>query len=158
MSLWKVILATMVIFVCGLVTGAMLTRALEPRIEPAAAPVAASSHTLAPPMFQMQRTNFLKVLDKQLDLTAGQRDQIAKIMKTSQERTVPIWNIIAPQMSDELKNVREEIRGALTPEQRKKFGELLKHSRKADAVTPGPGRPPHSPESTISATNATNAF
>jgi Spy/CpxP family protein refolding chaperone len=148
----------MVIFVCGLVTGAMLTRAIEPRIEPAAAPVAAPSRTLAPPMFQMQRTNFLKVLDRQLDLTAEQRDQIAKIMKASQERTVPIWNKIAPQMSDELKNVREEIRGVLTPEQRKKFGELLKRSRKADAVTPGPGRPPRSPESTTSATNATNAF
>jgi Spy/CpxP family protein refolding chaperone len=151
---WKVILATMVIFACGVITGAMVTRAMVPRTEPALAVLPAPTRASAPPMFQMQRATFLKVMDKQLDLSAEQREQIGKIMKASQERTQPLWNQIAPQMNVELKNVREEIRGVLTPEQRKKFAELLKRNRKADSAPPGPGRPLRSTETTTSATNA----
>ena len=157
MSPWKVILATMVIFACGVMTGGMVTRTMAPRTEPAMAalPVLpAPVRALAPPMMQMQKSAFFKVLDKQLELTGEQRDQIGKIMKASQERTQPLWNQIAPQMNEELKNVREEIRGLLTPEQRKKFVELLKRNRKADAAPPGLGRPLRSNESTASATNS----
>ena len=157
MSPWKVILATMVIFVCGVITGAMLTRTMEPRMEPAQATLAAlpaPARPFAPPMLQLQRANFLKVMDKQLDLSAGQREEISRIMKASQERTQPLWNQIGPQMSDELKTVREEIRAVLTPEQRKKFVELLKRSRKAETAPPGPGHPSRSNETTTSATNA----
>ena len=75
-------------------------------------------------------------------------------MKASQERTQPLWKQIAPQMNDELRNVREEIRNVLTPEQRKKFVELLKRNRKGDAAPPGPARPLRSNESTAAATNA----
>jgi Spy/CpxP family protein refolding chaperone len=155
-SPWKVILATMVIFACGVMTGAMLTRTITPRAEPAPALAAqpTPARMSAPPLFQMQRTNFLKVLDKQLDLSAAQREQIGKIMKASQERTQPLWNQIAPQMSEEIKSVREEIRGVLTPEQRKKFVELLRRNRKPEAAPPGPNRPARPSETTTSATNA----
>jgi len=146
-SPWKVILATMVIFVCGLTTGAILTRTMIPKTKPALAALPAPAQTTAPPILQMQRATFFRVLDKQLDLTGEQRDQIGKIMKASQERTQPIWN-------EELKNVRDAIRAVLTPEQRKKFVELLKRNRKADAAPPGLGRPLRSNESTASATNA----
>jgi Spy/CpxP family protein refolding chaperone len=146
----------MVIFACGVMTGAMLTRTLVTKTEPALAALPAPARMPAPPLFQMQRTNFLKVLDKQLDLTAGQRDQIGKIMKASQERTQPLWNQIAPQMSEEIKNVREEIRGTLTPEQRKKFAELLKRNRKAEGAPPG--HPLRSNETTTSSASATNAL
>jgi Spy/CpxP family protein refolding chaperone len=145
-SPWKVILATMVIFVCGVVTGAMLTRTMAPKTEPALAALPAPARPFAAPMLQLQRANFLKLMDKQLDLSADQRDEIGRIMKASQERTQPLWNQIAPQMSDELKNVREEIRAVLTPEQRKKFVELLKRSRKADTTPSGPVRPPRATE------------
>ena len=154
MSPWKVILATMVIFVCGLVTGAMLTRTMMPRNEPALAVLPAPASAAAPPLLQMQRAAFFKALDKQLDLSGEQRDQIGKIMKASQERTQPLWSKIKPQMNEELKIVREEIRAVLTPEQRKKFVELLRRNRKADGALPGPGRPLRSNESTTSATNA----
>jgi Spy/CpxP family protein refolding chaperone len=152
----------MVIFACGVITGAMLTRMMVPKTEPslaalsepAQAPAPALTRMPAPPLFPLQRTNFLRVLDKQLDLTAAQKDQIGKIMKASQDRTQPLWNKIAPQMSEEIKSVREEIRGVLTPEQRKKFAELLRRNRNADGVPPGPGHPLRSNESTASATNA----
>ena len=158
MSPWKVILATMVIFASGVVTGALLTKAVVTRtaerpLAAAAAVTPAAARTAAGPVLQMQRANFLKVLDKQLDLSAGQRDEIGKILKASQERPQPLWNQIAPQMTIELKTVREEIRGVLTPEQRKKFVELMKRGRKPEAAPPGNAHPPPSPESTNSAPN-----
>jgi Spy/CpxP family protein refolding chaperone len=152
-SPWKVILATMVIFACGVITGAIVTRTVAPKIEPALVAAPLPARTPATPVLQLQRAAFFKQMEKQLDLSAEQRDQISKILKASQERTQPLWNQIAPQMNEELKNVREEIRGVLTPEQRKKFGELLKRNRKNDAAPPGSGHPPRSSETTTSATN-----
>ena len=154
MSPWKVILATMVIFVCGVVTGSILTRTMTPKPEPALAVMPAPAKPALPPRLQLQRAAFFKVLDKQLELTGEQRDQIGKIMKASQDRTTPLWNQIAPKMDEELKSVREQIRALLTPEQRKKFAELLKRNRKENAPPPGPGRPSRSNETTISTTNS----
>jgi Spy/CpxP family protein refolding chaperone len=90
-------------------------------------------------------------MDKQMELAAAQREQIAKILKASQERTQPLWAQISPQMTNELKTVREEIRDVLTPQQRKKFMELLKRNRKAEPGLPGHGQPEHSPDSTTNA-------
>jgi Spy/CpxP family protein refolding chaperone len=145
----------MVIFACGVITGAIVTRTMVTKTEPVIATVAAApapTRTPLTPVLQMQRAAFFKMMDKQLDLSAEQRDQIGKILKASQERTQPLWNQIAPQMSEELKNVREEIRGVLTPEQRKKFTELLKRSRKGEAAPPG-GRPSRPFESSAAETN-----
>jgi len=153
-SSWKVILATMVIFACGVITGAMVTRTVVIKTEERpVATGAAPSRMAAGPVLQLQRAEFFKRLDKQLDLTAEQHDQIGKILKASQERTQPLWDQIAPQMRAELKTVREEIRGELTPEQRKKFVEMMKGKRKPETAPPGNGAPSRSPESTASATN-----
>jgi Spy/CpxP family protein refolding chaperone len=140
----------MVIFACGVMTGAMVTRTVASKAEdrPPAA-VTAPARMPGGAVAQMQ-----KVLDKQLDLSADQRDQIGRIMKASQERTRPLWEKIAPQMADEIKNVRGEIREVLTPEQWKKFVELMKRNRKpkpAPSVQAQPSRPM---EPTTSATNA----
>jgi Spy/CpxP family protein refolding chaperone len=142
-SPWKVILATMVIFACGLFTGVFVTR-----IVPAAAPVSAALQPLAaqtnkaplPPFaqLQVQRPEFLKRLDRQLDLSPDQHDRMVKIMSASRERTAPLWQEIAPQMSAELKRVRGEIRQVLTPEQRKKWAEL---NKRAAASAAGSSRP-----------------
>jgi Spy/CpxP family protein refolding chaperone len=153
-SPWKVILATMVIFACGVVTGALVTKTVTTRGEER--PMSAGPPLVRMPagaVSQMQR-----VLDKQLDLNEEQRDEVGKIMKASQQRTKPLWDKIAPQMTAEIKEVREEIHAVLTPEQWKKFGELMKRNRKPNAVPPSDGRPPRSIESTTSATNATNAL
>jgi Spy/CpxP family protein refolding chaperone len=138
-SPWRVILATMVIFACGVVTGSMITRTVTAKLEqhpanPAAAPIPGRGAVL-----QMQ-----KVLDKQFDLTADQRSQIENIMKASQQRTQPLWDKIAPQMNDEIKRVRQEIREVLTPDQWKQFTDLMKRNngnRKANGNQAGDGRP-----------------
>ena len=158
MSPWKVILATMVIFVCGVFTGVFVTRT-----EPIATTVATPQQSLtiatvsnAPvvstnrgplPAFaqlQLQRPEFLKRLDRQLELTPDQHEDIVKIMAASRERTAPLWYAIAPQMSNELKRVRGEIRKLLTPDQRKKWAEMNKRGnihtdRPQPATTSDPG-------------------
>jgi Spy/CpxP family protein refolding chaperone len=137
-SPWKVILATMVIFACGVFTGVIVTRSEPIALTPlsVAQPAAVTTNKMvAPPLMQLQvqRPEFLKRLDRQLDLTPEQHDQIAKIMKESHDRTNPLWEKIAPQMTDELKRVREEIRQVLTPEQRKKWGDLMRRGRASGA-------------------------
>lgn len=131
MSPWKVILATMIIFGCGVVTGGLVVKV---RNTPRAARIEQGLHqpgrnvalnNPAPP-WQIQRNEFLRRMDKQIELTPDQRQRIEKIMHQSQERTRPLWQQIAPQMGEELRRVREEIRNELTPEQQKKFNDLLK--------------------------------
>jgi Spy/CpxP family protein refolding chaperone len=145
-SPWKVILATMIIFGCGVVTGGLVVKV---RNSPRAAVARVdgshqsgrniSLNNPAPP-WQIQRNEFLRKMDKQLDLTPEQRQRIEKIMHQSQERTRPLWQQIAPQMGEELHRVREEIRKELSPEQQKKFAELLKNrpARKTDGTNAAP--------------------
>jgi hypothetical protein len=123
---WKVILATMVIYACGVITGAVLTGAMLRKARPAPSAVSMRARNPSEAVLQMQR-----VLDRQFDLSAGQREDIANILKASQERTKPLWDKIAPEMTDEVKKVHEEIRSVLTPEQWRKFMELMKRKRKA---------------------------
>jgi len=133
-SPWKVILATMVIFACGVITGSMIARTMTTKSgqrPPNAVPIPGRGAVL-----QMQ-----KVLDKQFDLTAEQRAQIENIMKASQQRTQPLWDKIAPQMNDEIKRVRTEIREVLTPEQWKQFTDLMKRNRKPNAGQSSGGQP-----------------
>ncbi len=150
MSPWKVILATMVIFACGVLTGAMVGRTgLQPAAAPATAAtnapalpsVAVNPKNPAPPGWQLQRLEFFKRMEKQLDMAPDQRDQIEKIMKESQERTKPLWEQIAPQMDDELKRVRQEVNKVLTPDQRKKMNELTRRNNRKPEAAPG-ARPP----------------
>ena len=142
MSPWKVILATMIIFGCGVVTGGLLVkvRIAHPRAiklesrTPSPNRNAAVATPGAPP-WQLQRKEFLDKMDRQLELTPDQRQRIDKVMHDSLDRTRPLWQQIAPQMRDEMRRVREDIRNELTPEQQKKFNDLLKaHPRKPDGT------------------------
>jgi Spy/CpxP family protein refolding chaperone len=139
---WKVILATMVIFACGVITGSLVTRNWSGPVLVAVAPSPTPTNlTPSLPPFGIQRPEFLRRLDKQLDLTPDQRAKIEDIIKSSHDRTQLLWQQVAPQMNEELKRVREEIRLALTPEQRKRWAELNKR-RKPEAAPSQPPSPP----------------
>jgi Spy/CpxP family protein refolding chaperone len=147
----------MVIFGCGVVTGALLMKTELPMAgapaEPAPRP--STSTNPPPPLNQFQKPEFLRRMQKQLDLTPDQRDEIAKIMKASQERNRPLWDQIAPQMRVEVKRVKEEIRQVLTADQQKKFDELLKsRPRKADSTNAAAVRPARPPVESPAQTNA----
>src|SRR5262249_10885308 len=94
----------------------------------------------APPFSQLQRVEFLRRMEKQLDLSPDQTQRIERVMRKSQDRTRPIYEQIAPQMRQELHRVREEIRAELTPEQLRKFNDLLKAHPRNPNSTNGPAR------------------
>ena len=121
MSNWKVIFAVAVIFACGVVSGALLANRHE---KPVRAESLSVTNTPAP--WQIQRIEFLRRIEKHLNLTPQQRERIEKIMHDSQERTKPLWDQISPKLRDELTQVREAIRAELTPEQQKTFEKLIK--------------------------------
>lgn len=121
MNYTKVILAAVVIFVCGVVSGFFLSSAHRPPVPPLNVGV-----TNAPPQWQSQRIDFLRRITKHLDLTVEQREHIEKILQESQKRTKPLWEQIAPQMRQELAKVRDDIRAELNPQQQEKFQKLLK--------------------------------
>jgi hypothetical protein len=137
---WKVILATVVIFACGVLTGAMVFKVSRPTafVPPNPPVLTVNPKNPAPPGWQLQRLQFFKRMQKQLNLAPEQQEQIDKIMRESQERVKPLWDQIGPQMDEELKRVRQEVTEVLNPEQQKKMNELMHRGRKPES---GPGNP-----------------
>ena len=132
MNAWKIILATVVIFGCGVVTGGLLVNYVErahPEIRhPAAGPGRSrpASQELPLPRPQMLDQQFVEQLDAALRLTPEQREKIGKIIADGQERNRDLWKLVSPQFREVMQDVRQHIRAVLTPEQRKQFEELMK--------------------------------
>ena len=126
MKNWKVILATLLIFVTGMVTGAVTVKRLQ-----------------SPPRSPgpVQRVEFLRRIERRLDLTPSQRERIDKILSQSQERTAKLWEQIAPKMHEEFASVRKQILDELDSKQQAKFEELLKKSRPRRSPAEPFGRP-----------------
>ena len=125
MNAWKVILATVIIFAAGAFTGAILARhGSHPRTGPGGI-----------------RLEFLRRMERDLNLTAEQRERVDKILKESQEQTRRIMEPVAPALHAEIQRTKEAFRQALTPEQQTRFDELLKHSSRG-RETHHPGGPP----------------
>ena len=117
MNPWKVILATLVIFAAGMVTGGLAMKRLQPL----------PTTTKVPP--SLQRVELLRRMAKRLDLTPSQQERIEQIVRESQERTKKAWEQIRPMIHDEFQRVQDRIRDELSPEQEKKFEKLLTESR-----------------------------
>lgn len=116
MKIWKVILATIVIFAAGALAGGMLVRTLTPPAPPPNPPVG--------PILSQQR--FQEKLKRELQLAADQTNRIDKIFHESNARIKILWDLVGPEMQKERQEVRESIRAILTPEQRETFEKLLK--------------------------------
>lgn len=124
MSPWKVILATLVIFCSGLITGGIFVKKIN---KYPGRPLRSTNQTTSSSSpLSLQRAEFMRRLEKQIELKEEQRVKIARIIKESQERTKPMMEKIGPELREEFKKVREQIRAELTPEQKKQFEELLK--------------------------------
>ena len=139
MNTWKIILAALVIFGAGVVTGGLLVSHTL-RTANAAAVAGAATNAPATP-WQAQDHELIRRMDRELRLSRAQRERIEKIITESQDRTKTLWKPITPQMAAERLTVRENIREELTPDQRKRFDTLTKRAhhnaeaaRKAAAV------------------------
>jgi Spy/CpxP family protein refolding chaperone len=123
---WKVILATMVIFGTGVVTGGLLVHYSEGVQAPRPPRVPGMKGPGQLPNAGLVRLDFLRRAGRDLQLTPEQRERLDKIIKESQERT---RKVMSPYLREELQRTRAEFREVLTPEQRPKFDELLKHQQ-----------------------------
>jgi DNA-binding protein H-NS len=126
---WKVILATMVIFGTGVVTGGLLVRHAGPGREHRQPRPNIAVHNPQPSPAGLMRIDFLRRMERELDLTPAQREPIEKILKEGQERTKKIMETVEAPRREEFKRTIEEFRAVLTPEQLKRFDESVKQQQ-----------------------------
>jgi Spy/CpxP family protein refolding chaperone len=139
---WKVILATVVIFGAGVLTGGLLVNFVDhshpknPHHVQANAAAHTATNNAAPPRWaeippprlaERMGKQFVQQLNDELQLTPEQREKIEKLIAEGQERNREIWTNVAPKMRAVMQEVNQQIRAELTPEQLKAFEELLKH-------------------------------
>ena len=139
MKIWKVILATLVIFAAGMLAGGLLVDNVR---KPLTQPAKQGTTGFLPQQFFRDR------LKKELQLTADQTNRLDKIFTESNARRKLLTDLIDPEMKKERQEVHDEIRAILTSEQREKFEQLLKQP------------PPHRPDGRgrpRTGTNTTNS-
>jgi Spy/CpxP family protein refolding chaperone len=127
---WKVILATMVIFGAGVVTGGLLVGHADRlnRLRPPRNPAAARPQQPVSP--GGTRFELLRRMGRELKLTPEQQERADHIIKEAQEHTKKIMEPVAPKMREEFQRTTEGFRELLTPEQRARFDELLKQQQR----------------------------
>lgn len=169
MKTWNIIFATLVIFTAGIFTGALLVITSERahNCRPPAAPVPTQAQPETPPpspaaSSPTQRLtlpfginpkhktskDFLDRLDTELKLTPEQHTQVEKIITDGQQHAAQIWSTVAPQIREEVRTAREQIRATLTPEQRVRFEELMKMRPAKTPETAAPTATTNPPDAT----------
>lgn len=127
MNTWKAILAALVIFGAGFVTGNVLNRITGGN---AIAPGGSARNTRPPqqtlPLEQLRKVELMRQVQKDLDLTPEQHAKIDKIISDSQDRIRDLWDQVAPDIHDEYEDVKKKLCEQLTPDQNKRFDELMR--------------------------------
>jgi hypothetical protein len=129
---WRVILATMVIFGAGVVTGGLLVRHSEGGRAHVSSIDFTNNARPSPPRPAAflnaygSRLDFLRRLQRELDLTPEQGDRIDKLLQQSQANIVESWQWAEADTGDVLQWTKDEFRKVLTPAQQARFDELLK--------------------------------
>lgn len=126
MKRWQVIAAAVLLFASGLGTGLFLARgSAAPRSRPAGAarPDAQFARMMEARLFAIRR------MERELDLSPRQREQIEALVKETQSRTRQAWQDMQPRLREEFRTLRDGIRGVLTPEQQKQFEKLMRRPR-----------------------------
>lgn len=152
MNVWKIVCATLVIFIAGIVTGAVLVRLGErgprPWNHPPREAINQPHVPTNPPLANPIRPNnpggnnpgnlapmnreFVPLLERQLRLNAKQREEVERIMKTTQEKIRELRVSVEPEIRKEMRQAQEQIRTVLTPEQRELYQRLMKRQQKRD--------------------------
>lgn len=168
MNTWKVILATLVIFGTGVVTGGLLVthndrvkrrqiwmmeqseknRQPRPGGREPGTPVqrAGSNHVTEPPVRQqgllpsMLRNDLLMRIENRIQLTPGQREKIQDILREGQETTSRIMEPVQGELQNQVRATRNRIREVLTTEQQPRFDELMSPQRRGEEPSPADRR------------------
>jgi hypothetical protein len=65
-------------------------------------------------------------MQAELGLAPEQRDRIEAIVRESQERMKSVRDEVGKKIGEEFREMRQKIRVELTPDQRRKFAEIMK--------------------------------
>lgn len=125
-----VVLATIVIFAAGVVTGSLVTRKTGRPL-------------ITQPMwgrFEMIR-RAVGEMDRRGQLTPDQHQRIDLIIRDHQELIADYFSILEPDVQDVFKKLRESIREELSPEQRRQFEELSRRRTGRPGERPSDRRP-----------------
>ena len=132
MNTVKVILATLVIFGAGVITGAIAIRValirvpLQQSVTTNTAPALPATRILALGT-PFNRPDFLERLNREASLKPGQRDRIEQILRESRQRTEPLSaQEFAPRIRTEVQLVRGQILQVLDTDQRAHFDEIMR--------------------------------
>jgi len=158
---WKIVCATLVIFIAGIITGASLVRFAERGPKPWQRISRSGAHLPSPPesghpnppalsnnprpavtptsVSPLLNREFVQILSRQLRLTPEQHKQIEKIMAEGQEHLRELRASLEPQTRQQLSETRAQISTLLTPEQREQFDRLMK--QRASRRNDGSGQP-----------------
>ena len=146
MNTWKAILAALVIFGAGFVTGNVLNRITEQsKVVTTNPPHNTTRTNQTLPLDQLRRLELMGRVQKDLDLSPDQRARIEKIIGDGQERIRDLWDQVAPDIHDEYEDVKKKFCDALTPDQKKRFEDLMKqqlHPHKPAATNAPPQASP----------------
>lgn len=124
-----VVLATVVIFGAGVVTGGFLSRHLQ------------TSPVPSPPQPFVNRFDMVRrALEEVPDLTPEQRTRIHRIIRENQELMAEYFRILQPDTQQVFRSMREGIRAQLSVAQRKRFEEAMRNR-----FGPGANRRPQPP-------------
>jgi len=107
-----VVLATLVIFAAGVVTGVLLVPQTVRR----------PPHQMFPARFEALR----RVTDQLRDLTPEQRQRIDAIIRDGRERIADVFELLEPDIQEVFRKMREDIRSELTPAQKLRMEELMR--------------------------------
>jgi Spy/CpxP family protein refolding chaperone len=140
---WKVIFATVIIFGAGVVTGGLLVKY---SVQTPSRPHGPANRAVQPISAGGIRIDFLRRVERELNLTADQREQIDKVITASQERSKKLMEPIQPKIREELQQTREQFRAILNPEQKIRFDELLKQQQQQQRQREQHRPPPRNPE------------
>jgi hypothetical protein len=149
---WKPILAALIIFATGVITGGVLVSyadrmsqkhhhvaSREPQRPPNPGPPFNARDSQGQPRpFNGQLANrlprilseeFVRKLETEIELTAAQRERVHEIITAGQARNKDIWDRITPELRREMVETQKRIREILTADQLIKFEEFIKQPR-----------------------------
>ena len=130
MNSWKVILATLLIFGTGVVTGVLVGRHAAQLSAHRSDRGLRPNHPGAAGLAGGGRLEFLRRMQRDLDLTADQNQRVEKIISESQDRTRKLMEPVRAQLQEEVKKAKAEFLEVLTPEQRTRFDQLWKQQQR----------------------------
>jgi len=139
---WKVILATLVIFGTGVITGGLLVAhtkndkspfpenpLLNPPLPvmnpPGGTRPGQPNQPLTPNFAQRRIDDLLRRMDREIPLTSGQREKIGAIIEEAQRNTRETWEANQSKLRREIQSTIRRIRELLTEEQRPQFDALI---------------------------------